>query len=264
MNRRGAALLLVLWLLVLLTGLTAVSLGVARVGTAAGRNRQELLRAAWAREACVEILLGRAAGKPSSEWEPESLALDSVDLGDGIWCRLEVSDPGGLLHVNLAGRPALMALVGDSTLADSLLGRRPWPAVEALLDWKQRGDLAVTGWLGLLAVRGAGRVNLNRAPLAVLATLPGLGEDGARALVARRSQGRRLRTLDEAVGELPPSARGPVLAHYQDFSNAVSLAPEQLIAVATGRVRDSPLSARVVVTLVPAGTRLAVIRRETE
>lgn len=264
MNRRGAALLLVLWLLVLLTGLVAVSLGGVRTGTAAGRNRQDLLRAAWAREGCLEILLGRAAGKSAPEWQPETLTLDSVDLGEGIWCRVEVSDPGEGIHLNLAGHAALTAILGDSALMDTLIRRRPWPAVEALFQLGQLAGRPVPAWINLLTVRGTGRVNLSRAPIEVLAALPGLGEDGARALVARRGLGAHLSSLDQAVGHLPPRARERVLARYQDFANAVSLGSEQLIAVATGRVRDSPLSAKVVVTLVPAGSRLAVIRRETE
>jgi type II secretory pathway component PulK len=263
MNRRGTALLLVLWLLVLLTGLVAVSLGDARIGLTAGRNRLALVRAGWAREACLEILLGRVASK-ASDWNPEQLSLDSVDLGEGIWCRLELHDPGKQLHLNLASRIALLALVRDSALVETLIRHRPWPAVEAVLGLADLGTRPAPPWVSLLTVRGTGRVNLNRAPLEVLETLPGLDEDGARALVARRGLRRPLRSLDEAVRELPPATRARVLAQYQAFANAASLAPEQLIAVVTGRIRDGPVAARATITLVPTLTRLAVIRRETE
>ena len=259
MNRRGAALLLVLWLLVLLTGLVAVSLGGARTGSGAGRNRLELLRAGWAREACLEILLGRAAGK-SDDWEPESLALDSIDLGDGIWCRAEVEDPGERVHLNLASRDAMLALVGDSSLADTLLRTRPWPATAALLDLPALAGGLPPRWLALVTVRGTGRVNLNRAGLKVLQTVPGLDQDGARALVMARTH-PRLRSLDEAVGALPPATQQRVLAQYQAFASATTMAPDQLIALVSGHVRDRPVVAQATITLAPAGTRLAVIGR---
>jgi len=56
MNRRGFALLAVLWVLTALTALTGAGLLVARLGSETTRNRSLLARAEWAREACGEIL----------------------------------------------------------------------------------------------------------------------------------------------------------------------------------------------------------------
>lgn len=262
MSRRGAALLLVLWLLVLLSGLVTVSLGGARTGSAAGRNRITLLRAAWAREACLEILLGRAASR-RVEWTPEGLALDSVDLGDGVWCRAGVSDPAERLNLNLATREMLIALVRDTTLADSVIARRPWPAVEALRGLPQLRDRPLPTWAALTTVRGTGKINLNRAPPAVLGALPGVGDDGARAVVASRAV-RRLHSLEEAVRSLPPSIQVLASGRFQALAGLTILEPEQLLVELSGRVRDRPLLARAIVTVVPAGSRLAVIRRESD
>jgi hypothetical protein len=55
-----------------------------------------------------------------------------------------------------------------------------------------------------------------------------------------------------------------VLARYQEFLALAEVGPEVLIAEVVGHDRDRSLPARMTVTLVPAGTRLAVIRRETE
>src|SRR5690242_19582959 len=57
MNRRGFALLAVLWVLTALTALVGTGLLVARFGADTTRNRVLLARAEWAREACGEILL---------------------------------------------------------------------------------------------------------------------------------------------------------------------------------------------------------------
>lgn len=262
MTRRGSALLLVLWLLVLLSGLVSVSLGGARTGSAAGRNRLILLRAAWAREACLEILLGRAASH-RIDWTPEALALDSVDLGDGAWCQARVSDPAERVNLNLATRQMLIALVQDSALADTIIALRPWPAVEAVGQLARFRHGSLPSWSALTTVRGTGKVNLNRAPGAVLGTLPGMGDEGARAIVATRVL-RKLRSLEEAVRWLPPSSQTIGSGRFQALASLTVLEPEQLVIDLSGRVHDSPLVARATVTVVPAGTRLAVIRRESE
>ena len=61
MNRRGFALLAVLWTLTAVTVLGGAAMVVARLGAATTRNRILLTRAGWAREACVEILSSRYA-----------------------------------------------------------------------------------------------------------------------------------------------------------------------------------------------------------
>ncbi len=257
MNRHGSALLLTLWLLVLLAGVVALGLGGARSGTGAARNRLALLRAGWAREACLEILRGHARGLPEDSLLPQMLRLDSVDLGQGVWCEAAVADPGASLPLNRAAEPALAALFGDSAAARAVVAGRPWPAVEALPAALARGS----AWL---TVRGAGLVNLNAAPREVLATLPGVGPDGARALAAFRSSGRWLRSIDEALAALPEAARARVLARYDQFATAVTFRPLELVVTATGHAGAGGLATAVTATLVPAGGRLAVIRRETE
>src|SRR5438309_1525238 len=61
MSRRGFALLAVLWTLTAITMLTGAAMAVARLGSTTTRNRVLLARAAWAREACGEILQARYA-----------------------------------------------------------------------------------------------------------------------------------------------------------------------------------------------------------
>jgi len=126
MNRRGFALLAVLWTLTAITMLTGAAMAVVRLGSTTTRNRVLLTRAAWAREACGEILQARYAQDASVR------QLDSVDLGRNTWCTATLDDPSMKLKLNVADRAALVTVLQEvvrrSTLVDSL--------VDALLDWR--------------------------------------------------------------------------------------------------------------------------------
>ena len=80
MSRRGFALLAVLWALTALSVLGGVALVVARTGSQTTRNRVLLARAAWAREACVEILLARYGQNPAVQQGLDRLTLTASSL----------------------------------------------------------------------------------------------------------------------------------------------------------------------------------------
>jgi len=283
-TREGFALLAVLWTLTAVTVLTAAALAGARIGSATTRNRVLLARAAWAREACAEILQARYAQDPSVR------TLDSVDLGRGTWCSATLDDPSVKLNLNLADRPALVtviqAVVHRSVAVDSL--------VDALLDWRDpdavprplgdespgnrngpfadvwelrylRGftDSLVARLAPFLTTRGTGAINVNAAPREVLAALPGITEETVRVLLLHRGS-TQLSNADALAGFLSSSARATLLASYPEFVRAAVFTPPQLVGIVTGGVRGTALTARVTLTLVPVAGRLAVIRRETE
>ncbi len=248
MNRRGMALLVVLWLLVILTGLAGVTLAGGRVGSAASRNRTVLLRGQWAAEGCLAVFRGRGGS---------ARGLDSLDLGQGTWCSLVVTDPANRLHLNLAAESQLRAFVGDSVRAADIVARRPIPAVAALT-----GRLP-PGMLAHLTVEGSGRINPNTAPAAILAALPGVGPDGAQAFLLRRGQ-PPLQNADEALAALPAHVRDRVLGQYDTFVAATEYASSHLLVTAEGHIGAGQPVARLAVTLVPTAGRLAVIRREVE
>jgi type II secretory pathway component PulK len=284
MSRRGFALLAVLWTLTAVTVLTGATIAVARLGSATTRNRVVLARAAWAREACTEILQARYAQEPSVRH------LDSVDLGRGMWCSATLDDPATRLNLNLADRRALVtvlrAVVPRSAAVDSL--------ADALLDWRDadavprplgdessgnrngpfadvwelcyvRGftDSVVSKLAPFLTTRGTGAINVNAAPQEVLAALPGITEETVRIVMMHRGSAL-LSNADVLAGLLSPSARRALLASYPEFVRAAVFAPPQLVGVVTGGVRGTPLVARVTLTMVPVAGRLAVIRRESE
>ncbi len=284
MNQRGFALLAVLWTLAAITTLVGATVTVAQLGSVTTRNRVLLARAGWAREACVEILQARYSQDASVR------SLPQVDLGRGTWCAATVEDPSAKLNVNVADRAALVTIsesvVRPGASVDSL--------VDALLDWRdpdrlprpfgdepaqsRNGPLAdiaelryvrgfddsLVGRLStLLTTRGSGSINVNVAPRAVLATLPGMTEEGVDLLLFHRRT-EPLASVDALVGILSPGSRGTLLASYPEFVRAAAFSAPLLVAVVVGGVRGTPLTAGVTLTFVPVARRLAVIRRETE
>ncbi|HEU4647902.1 MAG TPA: hypothetical protein VFS33_02490 [Gemmatimonadales bacterium] len=285
MNRRGIALLTVLWLLVVLGVLIGTALMLAHEGAGITRNRVVLARAGWAREACADILLARYAD--SGTVRP----IDTTALGGGTWCIAMVEDPSAKLNLNLADEDALRALLGRDSL------------VAALLDWRDPDDITRDGgaesdWYRgvgrrlprngpladvaeLLAIRGFdaalvhrldslvttrsdGRLNLNAAPEAVLATLPALGSSGVAAIMRQRSIGAEVHGLDDLMGWLAPDARIAVMRQYQALALRVSGAPSRYVVTVRGGVAGADPVATAVLTVVPVGRRLAAVRRETE
>lgn len=285
MSRRGFALLTVLWALALASLVVGTALEATRLGQAATANRIVLARAAWAREACAEILLARAA-------EDANVAgVDTVDLGRGTWCRAEIEDPGAKLDVNVADREQLRLLLANDSLVDALLDWRdsdstPRP-LGAEADWYHRqglptprnGPLADVEELALVrgfdsarvahlrplvTTEGTGQINLAAAPPEILATLPGMTPELLRAVMARRANVAVGGVWEEILASLSRDGLGQLLARYQDFARAVSYGPTQLLAHVEGGVVGRAPTAKARLTLVPAPGRLAVIRREVE
>lgn len=260
MNRRGFALLLVLWLIVLLGGLVAVTLSGGRLGSATVRNRLALARAGWAREGCLEILLGRAERDTAGGQLGALASLDSVDLGRGVWCTLRLDDPGSRIQVNTAPVAGLTAVFQDSALARAIVTGRPWPAPEALGSLLQAHRAEWS--LPLLTTRGTGRINLSAAPAPVLSAIPGVSREGARAIVMLRPT-RGYSSLDGMLAQLPATVRAALTTRYDAFAALAEVEPEMLVATSVGHARDGP-PATLIATLVPAGRRVAVVQREAD
>jgi hypothetical protein len=245
------------------------------------RNRILLVRAGWARNACEEIVLARyvAQGRVPR--------LDSTDLGSGVWCDARVEEAGTRLDLNRASPEALRTLLGDS-LADAVLDWRDPDDVARPLgaegDWyrAQRrvlprnaplGDVAelrlVRGFDSatvqrlepLLTTSGDVEVDLNAAPRAVLATLPGLDAAAIATIVARRGSAP-IRSTDELLTVLPQASRAAVLERYQEFAGRAVYAPSRVVLRVRGAAGRPARASEERLTVVPAPGRLAVIRRE--
>ncbi len=283
MTRRGFALVAVLWLLAAVGGLVATALVSLRMGLGASANRIRLERAAWAREACLDILQARfhALGPLPR--------LDTVDLGRAAWCTVTATDPGSRLNLNRADAATLRLVLGNDSLVEALLDWRdpddvPRP-LGAEADWYRRehrvrprnGPLAsvaelrrIRGFDGeragqaaaVLGVEGDGLVDLLTAPPAVLAVLPGFPGEIAERVLRQRAAGQPVASLDELAARVSPTSRAVLAAHYQELLSLVRFRPAQLTVHATGGIRGTPITASATLVAVPLADRLAIVRRE--
>ncbi len=113
-----------------------------------------------------------------------------------------------------------------------------------------------------------GRIVLERAPAAVLASLPGITEATIARLMERRL--RRAPPLNEVLalgGELSVASRDSLHRHYAELATRITLVPDAwLLSVLSRSGRGSEAigpAATIELRLVRAGTRAAIVRRRT-
>lgn len=261
MNQRGFALLAALWLTVALAIVAAAGLSVGRIGLTTTQNRQALLRAGWAAEACLAILEAQYTEHSSVR------RLDTTDLGQGTWCTARLDEPAARLNVNLASREQLSALLGGEELADTIIARReqarsPDPA--ALADLPGFDSATVARLIPITTTVGDGRLDLNTAPRELLALLPGLGPEAIERILARRAAGRPIESLEAFAAELSPEGRAPLAAAWSTLEQASALAPPLFEGVFAGGVRGLPTIETRRMLLIPVDSRLAIVRRVLE
>jgi len=156
MNRAdgGFALITVLWIVAALAMLVTVGLADSDIGRVAAENRLLSRRALWAERACLAVARARL-----QESAP-SLAVDSADLGGGVWCRAIPLDPAARVNPNLVDSAALARVLGDVS------------QTAAILDWIDADDAARDGGAEATWYRDMGRAIPRNAPLADVAELP--------------------------------------------------------------------------------------------
>ena len=281
MNRRGFALLAVLWLIVALGSAAAVILSMARIDIGAGRNRVTLRRSAWAREACLAILSARYTGPPVAP-------LDTVQLGHGTWCSASVWDPAGRVNINTADSATLRRLLRSDSMAAALMDWRDPDdsarAVGAEAAWyraadrvvPRNGPLASTEELGLvrwfddtvlatilpqITVNGS-VLNVNSASAEVLEAISDLPPAATALLLDRRQNGRPIRNLDELMSQLAPRDQRIIASQYPELSRRLIFQSRTLQAEVTGGVAGYAPRSKCLITFVPLHERLAVVRRQ--
>ena len=125
-----------------------------------------------------------------------------------------------------------------------------------------RGFAELTGMDSVFGVE-PGRVPLGRAPLAVLASLPGFGDEAVARLAERRLRGEQPGDLLAFAASLSREARSTLLERYPELVALVTTEPDAWIV--TSRASEGPrhVAAAIEVRLVRAGTRAAIVRRRT-
>lgn len=248
-----------------------------------------------ARAVIAEALEEQQDHRPSgaSPW----VSLDSLVARSSIVaatsCRLELRATGTTMDVNAADDEMLRRALR----AAGIVPARGDSMTDALLDWRDADDAsrplgAERAWYaaagrppprnGALAsireialVRGfeggavldtilgveSGRIFLARAPLPVIAGLPGIGEEALGRIVERRARSASNVELLTLAAELSVEARAMLVAHYAELARLTTPEPDAWIVTSRERDASSPVTAAVEVRLVRAGTRAAVVRR---
>jgi len=298
----GFALIAVLWVMVGLSALALAGTLAARDAVSAATNRAELARAAWSAEDCLERTRAAvsAALADAAEEGPDAPTWRALDGAVGAsllvrGCDLAVVPAGRAVDLNAADGEWLRRLF----LAAGVGGARADSLADALLDWRDADDQARPFGMEAAGYRAAGRplprngpladerelagvqgfgrgdgvdtlltvepgrVFLDRAPAAVLASLPGMTPEAVVRLQQMRGATRGAPSLAALADGLSPGSRDALLRAYQELATLTAPTPDAWIVTARGRSGTPPLTAAVQARLVRAGPRAAVVRRRS-
>jgi len=296
-RRSGFALLAALWVTVALGAMALTGLVVARGVVNAAHNRVSLMRGRWRAEGCLErarVVIGDALnGRVSGGWDSLDRVVAAASAVTSAACDVSLVPAVNAVNINLADGDQALALLRalaiDEPRADSM--------VAALIDWRDTDDIprpngAERAWYraagrflprnGPLAdveearrIRGfdvetlpdsvlrsvftvePGRIVLDRAPLPVLASLPGIGEEALARLVERRLRGAPTADINVLASDLSLSARKLLDSRYADLQRLTTASPDAWVLTA----RDGVCV--IEVRLANTGTRAAIVRRRT-
>jgi len=238
---RGAALLLVLWILALLTGLASVFALGARTEAMQSRALERNSIARYAAEAGVEVAVLRLQGADESQrWIPDGRSNEFSYEDSRLQVR--VVDESGKVDINLVGPDVLngllLALGVDGTRAGQLTG--------AIMDWRDPDNL-------LSAEGGA------EDPEYAAAGLPYGAKDRPFETVAELQQVLGMdpatyRQLAPYVTVYSGLARPNVAFAAQPVLQALGLSPDQLAQMQAARESWQPGGA---VPTLPDGSPLS-------
>ncbi len=298
MNRRGVALLVVLWVLLVAATLAIPGAMGGRLGVDASRNRAAAIIAAFEARGCASRVLAaidaevRAAASDAAKervWNALDRSLTESAAAHG--CAVALRSGGARLDVNRADEAALRRFFGAFVNADAasrlaaaatdwrdadddtrpggaeaewyraagrpLPSNRPFRAVDEIR--LVRGFEAAEVLVGSLSIE-EGPIDILHAPLEVLASLPGLGPEGAAELIARRDAGWRPVEVQELFA-LAASAPDGASVDFLALAQAVQLGATTWVITATARDPLGRIERTEEVTIARGEHALVPVRR---
>ena len=237
----------------------------------------------------------RQSPTSSSVWLFLDTILARSPMVPSRMCTLELRAAGTALDVNAADPEMLGRLLRtagfETARADSM--------TDALLDWRDADDVprprgaerswyanaarmiprnaalgsdreialvrgfeSVVGLDSLLTVDSA-RVFLTRAPIPVIAALPGIDDEALARVAERRMHDAWPVNLLALSAELSSNSRAALLPHYAELARLTTAEPEAWVVTGRGRAVSSNVSAVIELRLVRAGRRAAIVRRRS-
>ncbi|MFN2397813.1 MAG: general secretion pathway protein GspK [Gemmatimonadaceae bacterium] len=228
-------------------------------------------------------------------WSTLDLAVQESRVVSEAGCDLRIVPAGARMDVNSADGEMLRALFA----AIGIPGPRSDSLADALLDWRDaddepRANGAERDWyvlsgadiprnaplasmLELSRVRGyaavapldsvlsvePGRITIERAPLSVIAALPGFGEEALSRAAEMRHGNAPAGDLISFGGTLSPAARASLHARYADLARITVGEPDAWIVTSTATLGSPGVAVAMEVRLARAGDRAAIVRRRT-
>ena len=303
-SRRGVALMLVLWLIVLLGTVAAGVVSAAHVETDRVANLRGRVVARYAAESGVaaaaarlNALLGAARSAEEQalvfrDLEQEFAEMRDVALG-GARFGVTVVDLNARVDLNASDDVTLLGFFGQfvgapmaSALVSALddwkdLDDRPRPGGAEAADYARAGSpfrptnhplrrldelTRIVGFTDSLAsavapyvtVAGDGKINVNTAPEPVLASIPHLGREAARAIVSWREAGQVFGTTADMFGAFQRAHFSQAIAMWTLVTTST-----RLLVVSRGWAPGHPLTHEVQAVYDLTGGRL-VLRGWTE
>jgi type II secretory pathway component PulK len=297
-NRRGFALIAILWLLVAMAALGVDDTATMQDALATAQNRMNITRASWHAEACGEVVravtddaLGDTLVAASAAWDTLDLSLASaVTAMPG--CIVTARAAGDRLNVNEAGADALTAVFVASgvseEVADSL--------TDAVLDWRDADSIprprgAEAEWYrnagratppnrpfqdeaelhlvrgfetadSLIALLGVepGKIVLDRAPLPVIASLPGMTPEAVAHIAEMRWRHEPVGDIARLGASLSQDARGKLTSAYPELVRMVADEPDAWIVRIASTTGAPAVTVVEELRLVRAARRAGVTR----
>lgn len=299
-SRRGFALLAILWVLVGLALLGAGDARVARSALAVERNRTNETVARWQAIGCAEVVhevidaaLADSAADAAASWDTLDVALRSMPARfGGIECAIAAEASGDRLNVNTADADELRA-----TLINADVGpERADSITDALLDWRDGDTIpralgAEARWYRahqrpepsnqpfadvreLAYVRGLehddsvrsllgvdpGRIVIDRAPLALIAALPGMSAEAVGRIADMRLRHERVNDLTVLGASLSEDARRQLATSYARLTTRITSEPDFWTVRVTSVAGAPPVAATEEIRFVRAARRAGVVR----
>ncbi|HEY7898675.1 MAG TPA: hypothetical protein VIC03_09725 [Gemmatimonadaceae bacterium] len=297
-DRRGFALIAILWLIVAMAAIGLDDTAGARSSLATAQNRMELARSTWHAEGCGEVVRAASDAAVGDTLIPATAAWDTLDrtiqsLGAGFpGCAFSTRAAGDRLNVNTADGDALSA----AFIASGVDEGRADSMADALLDWRDadtiprlrgaeaswyrangrslptnrpfedeaqihlvRGFEAADSQIALLGVE-SGKILLDRAPLPVIASLPGMTGETVARIAELRWRREPVGDIDALAASLSADARTKLTSAYQQLRQLIATEPDAWVVRIQSASGTPPVGVTEELRLVRAGRRVGVTR----
>ncbi len=270
------------------------SLGEAAAGAGIEQARVRL-------ELAIDRSVGLQSelGAVQDAWaDPGRLVADSGGVGQARY-NVRAVDPGTRVHLNQASESELLTLLAGLGIDYGTADR----VAQAVSDWKDADDFprgrgaeredyldanalvlpsnrpfaeinelryvvgvtdelfaTVTPYVTLF---GTGRININKAPLEVLRTVPGMSEGLLAGIFEARREGRFLSSVLDAAIDLPPHDREDFDRNLATLIARTEADTREVQLISDGYVEGSPVRVRVEALLLRSGDMTFLVNRGT-